>query len=179
MSTRLYLIAALVLGPITLDQAVGQAQARALVTVEYQNAPLNLVVQGLGAVAGRTIVVAPDAGNPDITATFENADWRLALTLMLQPLSLVAHRDVSDGLLIERRRPVTVEWVNAPLSQVLRGFAAVSGRSIVMAPDAGDIELSAALTDVDWELAMDTVLERVGRVARVEPSGTIRVERRL
>ena len=179
MSTGLYLAAALAVGAMGLTQAVCQAQARPLVTVEYQNAPLSLVVQGFASVSGRTIALGPDVGNPEITVAFQNADWRLALDLILQPLSLVAHRDVSDGIRVDKRRPLTVEWANVPLSQVLQAFATFSGRSIVMAPDVGDIEVTPALTDVDWEVAMDTILERLGRVARVGPSGVIRVERNL
>jgi ferric-dicitrate binding protein FerR (iron transport regulator) len=73
---------------------------------------------------------------------------------------------------------ITVEWQNAPLSDVVRGFATFSGRTIVLAPDAGDPEVTAAYQNIDWQLALDLILERLGLVARVDSSGVIRIEKR-
>jgi len=75
MSTHMLRAAAVVVGSVGLTQ-VCQGQARRLVTVEYENALLNLVVRGLGTSARRTIVLAPEAGNPDITVAFQSASRR-------------------------------------------------------------------------------------------------------
>jgi type II secretory pathway component HofQ len=73
---------------------------------------------------------------------------------------------------------VTMEWQNAPLSQVIRAFARFSGRTIVLASDVGDPEVTASLQNVDWQRALGLVLARLGLVERVDPTGVIRVERR-
>ena len=72
---------------------------------------------------------------------------------------------------------VTMEWQNAPLTQVVRAFAAFSGRTIVVAPDAGNPEVTASLADVEWQRGLDVVLTAYGLVARVDATGVIRIER--
>jgi type II secretory pathway component HofQ len=74
-------------------------------------------------------------------------------------------------------REVTVEWQNAPLSQVVRAFAALSGRTIVVAPEVGDPELTVSLRNVEWQRALDLVLVAHALVARVDASGVIHVEK--
>jgi type II secretory pathway component HofQ len=73
---------------------------------------------------------------------------------------------------------VTMEWENAPLSDVVRAFAKFSGRTIVVAPDAGDRAVTASFQDVDWERAFDLMLSGLGLTRRVDAAGVIHVERR-
>jgi type II secretory pathway component HofQ len=72
---------------------------------------------------------------------------------------------------------MTMEWQNAPLTDVVRAFAAFSGRTIVVAPEAGNPEVTASLADVEWQRALDVVLMAHGLVARVDATGVIRIER--
>ena len=69
------------------------------------------------------------------------------------------------------------EWQDAPLSNVVRAFARLSGRTIVVAPDVGEPQITAHVRTTDWERALDLILATQSLVARVDASGVIRIER--
>ena len=102
MSVRLGLAAVLAFASLALSPSTGRAQAQRLVTVEYQNAPLSGVVAGFAAYAGARIAVAPSIGNSEVTAAFQNVDWRVALDTILARQGLVARTDASGVIRIEK-----------------------------------------------------------------------------
>jgi hypothetical protein len=102
MSVRLGLTAVLAFASLALSPTAGRAQAQRPVTVEYQNAPLSGVVEGLGAFAGVKVAIAPNIGNPEVTAAFQNVDWRFALDTILADRGFVARVDASGVLRIEK-----------------------------------------------------------------------------
>jgi type II secretory pathway component HofQ len=75
-------------------------------------------------------------------------------------------------------RPISVDYMNAPLRNVLQSLSAFSGRTIVMRDDLGDPAVNASLSDVHWRRALDLILEKEGLVAKDDPSGVIKVDRR-
>ena len=163
---------------LAFSPSIVRAQAPRLITVEYQNAPLSQVIRGFAAFSGRAIVVSPDAGDPEVTASIENVDWRVGLDRILESQALVARPDTSGVVRVERRRQVTVEFQDAPLSRVIRAFASFSGRTIVLTPGAGDPNVTAAVQNVDWQRALDDILETHALVARLDASGVVLIERR-
>ena len=72
---------------------------------------------------------------------------------------------------------VTMEWQSAPLNDVVRAFARFSGRTITVAPDVGNPEITASIQDADWHYALDTILATRGLFARVDASGVIRIQK--
>ena len=74
--------------------------------------------------------------------------------------------------------PITVEFYNAPLRDLIRAFAAYSGRTIVIRSDAGNPEITAAFTNVDWRRALDEILGKHGFVSSDGPDGVIKIEKR-
>lgn len=180
MTKRLRLVAgfvALALPP--LSPSLGQAQPPGAVTVEYQNAPLSQVIRGFATYSGTTIIVTRDAGDAPVTASIREVDWQVGLDRILETHALVARRDPSGIIRIERRRPlITVEFQDAPLSQVIRAFAVFSGSTVVVASDIGDPEVTASITNADWRLGLDRILEAHALVARLDGAGVLRIERR-
>ena len=177
MTKRLRLIAPFAL--TLLAPSIGLAQLPGAITVEFYNAPLSQVIRGFAAYSGSTIIVARDAGDPSVTASLRDVDWRLGLDRILAPHALIAWSDPSGIIRVEKRHPViTVEFENAPLSQVIRAFTAFSGSTVVVAPDAGDPVVTATMTNTDWRLALDRILEAHALVARLDSTGIIRIERR-
>jgi ferric-dicitrate binding protein FerR (iron transport regulator) len=73
---------------------------------------------------------------------------------------------------------VTVEYQNARLADVVRAFASLSGQSIVLAPNAADLQVTASFTNVDWKVALDDILARQGLVCYEDAIGVLRVEKR-
>ena len=178
MTKRPRLTAAVALALLAVSPSIGVAQAPRLITVEVFNAPLSQVIRGFATYSGSTIVVARDVGDPEVTGTIHNLDWRLGLDRILETHALIARPDLSGGIRIERRRRVTVEFHNAPLSRVIRGFATYSGSTIVVANDVGDPEVTGTINNDDWRLGMDRILETYALVARLDPTGIVRIERR-
>jgi ferric-dicitrate binding protein FerR (iron transport regulator) len=182
MFKRLCLAAVVAFLLLGISPSIGQSQAAPRITVEWQSAPLSHVIDAFARFSGFTIVMAPDVDGQDVTAAFQNIDWQLALDAILEKQGLVARKDSSNAIHIEKRASVaakiTVEWQNASLSHVIENFARFSGRTIRLAPDVSEQDVTAAFRNVDWQLVLDAILEDKGLVARVDASGAIRVEKR-
>jgi type II secretory pathway component HofQ len=163
---------------LIFSPSIVRAQAPRLITVEYQDAPLSQVIRGFAAFSGHAIVVAPDAGNPAVTASIRNVDWQVGLDRILESQALVARPDTSGVVRIERLRRITVEFQDAPLSRVIRSFANYSGRTIVLTSDAGDPNVTATVQNADWQRGLDDILEAHSLVARLNASGVVLIERR-
>ena len=102
MFKRLYLAAGFAGTLLALSPSIARAQEAARVTFEWQDAPLSHVVRAFARFSGRTIVVAPDVGDPLVTASFQNVEWRAALEIILAAQALVARVDPSGNIRIER-----------------------------------------------------------------------------
>ena len=70
-------------------------------------------------------------------------------------------------------RRITISWENANLRDVLAGFAAHSGRTIIPAAGVGDMTVSAEIIDQPWDVAMKAILNANGLDAVEDPSGII------
>ena len=75
-------------------------------------------------------------------------------------------------------RPISVDYMNAPLQNVVRGIAAYSGRTIRLSDELGNPAVNISLRDVHWRRALDLILEQQGLVAKDDPNGVIRIDRR-
>ncbi len=69
---------------------------------------------------------------------------------------------------------ITVTWDNADLREVVAGFAAFSGRTIVLSKDLKG-SVSAEIKNQPWDLAFNAVLESQGLATDVLEGGIIRV----
>jgi type II secretory pathway component HofQ len=178
MPRRRHFCTALPLALLGFVPLVSQAQSRGRITVEYQNAALTQVVQDFSRFSGRTIVLSPDAGNPSVTMLVKDVEWERGLDGLLATRALVARPDSSGILRIERERRVVVEYDNARLSKILKDFSRFSGRPIILEPNVGDPEISAALRNVDWQRALYRILDQCGFVAQPDTAGALHVEPR-
>lgn len=150
--------AALTVAVLAAVPSLVVAQAPARVTVSYQDAPVSEVASGFARVSHQSIVVAPDVGSRLITGNVENADWLPALDQLLAAQGLVARADGDGRLRVEAEQPLTVEFQDAPLSQVLASISRFAKRSITLAPDVGDRPVSFTARSVDWQRALDAML---------------------
>jgi len=69
---------------------------------------------------------------------------------------------------------ITVTWDNADLREVVAGFAAFSGRTIIVSKDVKG-QVSAEIKNQPWDLAFNAVLESQGLAANVLEGGIIQV----
>src|SRR5205814_1854481 len=84
---------------------------------------------------------------------------------------LVAHSSESAQSQAAR---ITVTWDNADLREVVAGFAAFSGRTIIVSKDVKG-QVSAEIKNQPWDLAFNAVLESQGLAANVLDGGIIQV----
>ena len=84
---------------------------------------------------------------------------------------LAAHASESAQSQVAR---ITVTWDNADLREVVAGFAAFSGRTIIVSKDIKG-QVSAEIKNQPWDLAFNAVLESQGLAANVLDGGIIQV----
>lgn len=70
---------------------------------------------------------------------------------------------------------ITVSYDNANISDVIAGFAAFSGRSIVVGRDV-EATVTATITNQPWDIAFHQILQAQGLSAREDFPGIIRVD---
>jgi type IV pilus assembly protein PilQ len=92
-----------------------------------------------------------------------------------QPVSieeyLAAHR--AEAAQSQAAR-ITVQWDNAGIEDVVAGFAAFSGRTIILGKDIKGT-VTAEIKNQPWDLAMNAVLESQGLAVKTLPGGILNV----
>ena len=123
MSRRLYLTVAFGLTTVSLSPIASHAQTqtpppaaplqvqdsvRRTISVTFEKAAFRDVIAGLAAFSGSTIVVEGAIGNPEVSASFHDVEWRRALDEILEKQGLIATTDRPTGIIkITRRTRVT------------------------------------------------------------------------
>jgi len=70
---------------------------------------------------------------------------------------------------------INVQWDGASIEEVVAGFAAFSGRTIIVGKDIQNIKVTAEIKNQPWDLAFSAVLESQGLAWRTLPGGIINV----
>jgi len=126
------------------------------------------------AVAAAPVAVASRAPAPAVTGGPDQAA-RVTTPTLTQPMSidqyLAAHR--ADALQSQAAR-ITVQWDNASIEDVIAGFAAFSGRTIILGK-AITGNVTAEVKNQPWDLAMNAVLESQGLAVKTLPGGILNV----
>ena len=100
---------------------------------------------------------------------------RVTTPTLSRPMSideyLAAHR--TDALQSQAPR-ITVQWDNASIEDVVAGFAAFSGRTIILGKDVKG-NVTAEIKNQPWDLAMNAVLQSQGLAVKTMPGGILMV----
>ncbi len=96
------------------------------------------------------------------------ADRRAATVPVSRPAVIQAPQE-------PQQPPITVEFRNTPIVDVLSTFADFSGRSVVPGQGVGTQTITAAIRGQPWDEAMRAILEGQGLTATELPSGIIMV----
>jgi len=120
------------------------------------------------AVASRAAAPPPVSGGPDQAA-------RVTMPTPANPMSideyLARHRDEATQSQAPR---ITVQWDNASIEDVIAGFAAFSGRTIILGKDVKG-NVTAEVKNQPWDLAMNAVLQSQGLAVKTLPGGILTV----
>ena len=131
--------------------------------------------------SSNTVVMAP-APVPAVPrrrdaerASGGEAAARVTTPTLAQPMSieeyLAAHR--AEAAQSQAAR-ITVQWDNASIEDVVAGFAAFSGRTIILGKDIKG-NVTAEIKNQPWDLAMNAVLESQGLAVKTLPGGILNV----
>jgi ferric-dicitrate binding protein FerR (iron transport regulator) len=178
MLKRARLQIAVGLASLVLVPGLVRAQAPRNLTVEYEGAPLSRIAESFANFSGRSIAVAPGVGDPTISGSVRDLDWKDGLDRLLASQALIARPTTGGGLRIERERPMSVEYQDAQLADVVRAIAAFSEHTIVITPGVGNPQVSASLTNVDWQRGLDQILTPAGLMAQADAAGVLRIQLR-
>ena len=100
---------------------------------------------------------------------------RVTTPTLAQPVSieeyLATHR--AEAAQSQAAR-ITVQWDNAGIEDVVAGFAAFSGRTIILGKDVKGT-VTAEIKNQPWDLAMNAVLESQGLAVKTLPGGILNV----
>ena len=127
-----------------------------------------------GVTPAAPVAVARRAPAPPVTSGPDQAA-RVTTPTLAQPLSveeyLAAHR--AEAAQSQAAR-ITVQWDNASIEDVVAGFAAFSGRTIILGKDVKGT-VTAEIKNQPWDLAMYAVLESQGLAVKTLPGGILNV----
>ena len=122
----------------------------------------------VAAVPRREAPAPPVTGGPESAA-------RVTTPSLGRPMSideyLAAHH--ADALQSQAAR-ITVQWDNASIEDVIAGFAAFSGRTIILGKDIKG-NVTAEVKNQPWDLALNAVLESQGLAVQTLPGGILSV----
>src|SRR3989454_5953009 len=110
----------------------------------------------------------PPVGGPETAARVTTPSMGRALTI---DEYLAVHR--AEAAQSQAAR-ITVQWDNASIEDVIAGFAAFSGRTIILGKDIKG-NVTAEVKNQPWDLAMNAVLESQGLAVKTLPGGILNV----
>jgi type IV pilus assembly protein PilQ len=153
-----------------VERAAGQVRVR-IGTERTAFAAWSSNTVALAPVASRApapAVTGGTGGGPDRAA-------RVTVPTPSRPMSieeyLATHRSEAQQSQAAR---ITVQWDNASIEDVVAGFAAFSGRTIILGKDIKG-NVTAEVKNQPWDLAMYAVLQSQGLAVKTQPGGILTV----
>ncbi len=114
---------------------------------------------------------------PNPTASFQEWSIGLGNDKSEPPAKAEAKKPAARAAsAVQREAPITVQFVDQPINDVLAVFAEHAKKSIVAAPDVVTRVINADIKDQPWDLALQAILTAYGMIMREEESGILVVE---
>src|SRR5262249_54036569 len=123
---------------------------------------------------------AADAAPTEMTTTTGvDQPARVTTPTPAQPMSIEEYlaRHHADAAQSQAPR-ITVQWDNASMEDVIAGFAAFSGRTIILGREIKG-NVTAEIKNQPWDLAMYAVLQSQGLAVKTLPGGILMVVSQL
>ncbi|HET8713247.1 MAG TPA: AMIN domain-containing protein [Gemmatimonadales bacterium] len=133
-------------------------------------------VSTVAAVAPRRVAeTAPAAEEPMPMTRGPESAARVTTPTLGRSLSIDEYLATHSREAAQSQAPrITVQWDNASIEDVVAGFAAFSGRTIILAKGiTGNV--TAEIKNQPWDLALNAVLESPGLAVQTLPGGILNV----
>jgi type IV pilus assembly protein PilQ len=166
-----------------------RAQAPSLdarVNLSVADRPLEDVVATLRARSGANIVilntmdpanegqVKEEIGKRKVTIDVADVGWRDALSLVAESAGLIVEQRQAGVLAVLQSPPISYDFKNADIVDVITTIASLSGANIVLSPDVKGT-LSVHFVKVPWREALEVVAKTRGYVVVQGNYGVLRV----
>jgi type IV pilus assembly protein PilQ len=116
-----------------------------------------------------------DVAAPLATTAGLDQAARVTTPTPAQPMSIEEYLARHRGDATQSQAPrITVQWDNASIEDVIAGFAAFSGRTIILGKDVKG-NVTAEIKNQPWDLAMNAVLQSQGLAVKTLPGGILTV----
>ncbi|HTI04386.1 MAG TPA: AMIN domain-containing protein [Gemmatimonadales bacterium] len=131
------------------------------------------------ALAARPAVHEAADEAPAAMTTGPDQAARVTTPTVSQPMSIDEYLATHRGEAAQSQAPrITVQWDNASIEDVVAGFAAFSGRTIILGKDVKGT-VTAEVKNQPWDLAMNAVLQSQGLAVKTMPGGILMVVSQL
>ncbi len=145
------------------------------VTIDVQDALLGQVVAD--RIQPRTrvnIIVAPEAAEQKVTMRVIDLHWIQTLDAMVERIGGVMVRKAPNLLRIERPLPVTFDFDQTDVREVITSIAGYASANVILSQEVtGTITLS--LNEAPWRAALEQVVRTAGYALVEEAYGILRV----
>jgi hypothetical protein len=123
-----------------------------------EDADLRDVVATIGSRVGRPILVDSDV-HEKVSIVLRQIPWREALSVLARMQKCDIDTVGSETLMFTQPPKVTIQFHQANVRIVLQLLAAYSGKNIVIAPSCPSTELSVDFHEVNWLMALRSILK--------------------
>ncbi len=122
-----------------------------------------------------TVASRAPAPAPPVTTSGPEQAARVTTPTLAEPQSIEAYLAAHRAEVAQSQAArITVQWDNASIEDVVAGFAAFSGRTIILGKDIKG-SVTAEVKNQPWDLAMNAVLESQGLAVKTLPGGIFNV----
>lgn len=169
--------AGLVAAMLVLTSPAGQAQntgSEARVSLRVEGRQLQEVVRTLRESSGANIVVIGDVAEDTVDIELTDVHWRQALELVAEDKKCVVEERVGGVLVVKAQTPVSFEFEDSEISEVIELIAKSGDASIVWSPDVKGT-ISMHLKDIPWRYALDVAVKTLGFTVVEEERGILRI----
>lgn len=125
------------------------------VNVDADDQPLREVMNSIARQSGRTIGVAPGAGDERVTVNLRQIPWRDAVYVIARMTGCQVE-EVGESLYLSQSAKVTLSFTNGELRSVLLLAGAYAGRNVVLAPQVRG-PISCDLKEVEFAKALEAL----------------------
>jgi type IV pilus assembly protein PilQ len=121
-------------------------------------------------------VVRVTLGTDRTFAAWSSEDWRRATTAAAEAVAAREAPTPEPAAAAQSQQPpITATWDEANISDVVAGFAAFSGKSIIVGREV-TATITATIKNQPWDVAFQQILQSQGLSAREDYDGIIRVD---
>jgi len=156
--------------PASVEKSKGSGE----ISIDVVEKPMKDVVAFIQDKTDVNLVLAKEAEEIPVTVKLHNLPWREALEIIVERAGAQIDEKTPNLLRIEKPPHVHFEFANADVREVIKLIADMAGANIVVGREV-EGQITLALRDVPWRVALDTVVKTLDFTVVQEERGILRI----